>query len=205
MERMLIRLALHTIRFAGAATAAWGIAYTVNAATRAGGYVTIRVTSTLEAVSRSPLSGVNLPAGVVLNDRDLPLDVADSTVAEQVLSRGDVLLSGLCAGVAALLLIALLNSLTQGRPFARRNPARIAWLAALALVGGLSPLLPGAAAATVLDRVGLTGPFLPSPTLSWPPLAAAALLFAMALAFRAGAKTLATAGPASPTDSQNSS
>jgi hypothetical protein len=187
MDRRFVSLTLYVIRFAGTAAAIWGIAYVINGATRAGGYVTIRVTPALESVD---LSGVKLPADVVLHEGELSLDVWGSTAAEQVLSRADVLLSGLCAGIAALLLNVLLPSIMEGRPFARRNPSRITWLAALVIVSGFGSLLPALAAALVLDRAGVTGTFLPSLALSWAPITGAVLLLALALAFRRGAKTL---------------
>ncbi|MEV4835313.1 hypothetical protein AB0K05_12370 [Nonomuraea sp. NPDC049486] len=180
MNRSFVSSILHLVRFAGAALAIWGIAYVINGATQAGGYVTVRVATAPDA-GPSPLSGVRLPDGVVLRG-ELPLGVWGATVAEQVLSRADVLLGGLCAGLAAL----LLSSTMKGRPFTRRDTAG---LVALAIVMSLGSLLPIVAAATVLDRAGLTQDFVPSTTLSWVPIAGAGLLLALALAFHAGART----------------
>ncbi len=97
---MLMSLVVHVARFAGAVAAIWGVAYPLNGATQAPGPVAIRVTS----VDQLGLTGVKLPPGVTLHGHELSLDVWDSTVAEQVLARGEVLLSGLSAGAAALLL-----------------------------------------------------------------------------------------------------
>ncbi|MBG0831461.1 hypothetical protein HS041_27330 [Planomonospora sp. ID67723] len=197
---MIVNLTPYAIRFAGAVAAIWGIAYAINGATRAPGYVTIRVTPALESADHLRLSGVDLPAGVGLHDGELSLNVWDSTVAEQVLSRADVLLSGLCAGIAALLLSALLGSVTDGRPFQRRDPARITWLAALVIVWGLGSLLPGLAAATVLDRAGLAETFLPSLTLSWVPIAGGGFLLALALSLRERVKASDAAAKRPATD-----
>jgi hypothetical protein len=181
MERMFVNLTRYAIRFVGAAAAIWGIAYAINGATQAHGYISIRVVPTLEGADQLRVSGVKLPAGVVLGEGELPLTVWDSTVAEQVLSRADVLLGGLCAGVAAL----LLSSLVHGQPFRRGNAGRIAWLAVLVLVSGLvGPMLSSRAAATVLDRAGLAANFLPSLSLSWVPIAGSVFLLALALVFR---------------------
>jgi hypothetical protein len=202
MERMFVNLIRYAIRFVGAAAAIWGIAYAINGATQAHGYITIRVVPTLEAADHLRVSGVKLPTGVVLGEGELSLKVWDSTVTEQVLSRADVLLSGLCAAVAAL----LLSSLVHGQPFRRGSAARIAWLAALVLVSGLiGPMLSSRAAATVLDRAGLAAIFLPSLSLSWVPIAGSVFLLALALAFRREEKTSGARLEAATTDPRNSS
>ncbi|MFF4624255.1 hypothetical protein [Nonomuraea jabiensis] len=206
MSRALVNSALYVIRFAGAAAALWGIAYAINGATQAGGYITVQATPTPEAADHLRLSGVRLPADVaLLHQGEVPLHIWGSTVAEQVLSRADVLLSGLCAGAAAWLLHALLNSIAEGRPFDRRNPARTAWLATLAIVSSLGSLLPAFAGAAVLDRAGLAGEFLPSFNPSWAPLAGGGLLLSLALALHAGARTLIAAGQASQSAPRTSS
>ncbi|MGI5267998.1 hypothetical protein ACQEUU_02470 [Nonomuraea sp. CA-218870] len=178
MTRSFAGSAPRLARFAGAALAVWGLAYVINGATQAGGYVTIRV-ATAPGAGPSPLSGVELSPGVVLHEEDVALDVWGATVAEQVLSRADVLLAGLCAGLAALVLS------SAGRRFAGRGAAG---LVVLAVVSGLGCLLPVVAAATVLDRAGLTGDFVPSSALSWAPIAGAGALLVLALAFHAGAR-----------------
>ncbi|MDA0632159.1 hypothetical protein OUY22_01930 [Nonomuraea sp. MCN248] len=168
MTRSFAGSALRLVRVAGAALAVWGVAYVINGATQAGAYVGIRV-----ATDGPP----PLPSGVVLDEGEFGLNVWGATVGEQVLSRADVLLGGLCAGLAAL----VLSVTVKGRPFTRRDSAG---LGALAVVSSLGSLLPGAAAAAVLDRAGLTEHFVPSSTLSWMPIAGAGLLLGMALAFR---------------------
>ncbi|GAA3221900.1 hypothetical protein [Nonomuraea helvata] len=190
MERIFVNLTNYALRFAGAAAAIWGIAYAINGATQARGYITIRVAPTTEVADHLRVSGVKLPAGAVLGEGELSLSMWDSTVTEQVLSRADVLLSGLCAGVAALLVSGLLKTFMNQQPFTRGNAARIAWLAALVLVSGLAgPMLSRLAAATVLDRAELAAIFIPSLSLSWVPVAGCVFLLALALAFRRGAQT----------------
>jgi hypothetical protein len=161
------RWVVHLTRFAGSVAALWAVAYTVNAATRAGGDVTIRVLS---------------------QGRALELDVWGSTVAEQLLSRADVLLAGLCAGAAALALPGVLTHVMRGRPYRKGNAARVGWLGALtglAALGG--PLLTSAGAGGVLDRAGSRG-FEPAFALSGGLVAAGWLLLALGLALRAGEK-----------------
>ncbi|MGW4409489.1 hypothetical protein ACWEJ6_36040 [Nonomuraea sp. NPDC004702] len=191
MDRLFVRLALYVVRFAGAVAGVWGVAYAVNGATQAGGEMVVRVVPRFEAADRLGLSGVKLPRGLSLGDGELPLRVWDSTAAEQVLYRADVLVGGLCALVAALLVGGLLTSVFEGEPYRRGNAARVAWLAVLALVSGAAQALPALAVAAVLDRAGAGGTFGPPSGLSWPPFAGAALLAALALALRAGRRARA--------------
>ena len=196
MNRTLAGLVGNLLVFAGVLSALWGVAYAINGATQAHGYVTIHVVPTLETADRLRLSGTSLPDGVVLAPSPLPLNVLGSTAAEQVLSRGDVLLGGLCAGVAAFLLRALLISVAEGHPFRRGNPAKIAWLAVLTAVSGAGgPFLPYLASATVLDRVPVKGTFLPSLTLSWVPVVGAVFLLTLAMAFRRSAEPVRLPDP----------
>ncbi|MEV4395471.1 hypothetical protein [Nonomuraea sp. NPDC049607] len=185
MDRLFVRLVLYLVRFAGAVAGVWGVAYAVNGATQAGGAITVRVLQLPQATDRLGLSGVRLPGGVSLADGELPLQVWGSTAAEQVVSRSDVLLGGLCALVAAFLLGRLLTSVFEGEPYRRGNAARVAWLAVLVFVSGAGQALPGVAVASVLDRTGLGGTFGPAPGLSWVPFAGAAFLLALAVALRA--------------------
>ncbi|MFI7108643.1 hypothetical protein ACIBK9_20225 [Nonomuraea sp. NPDC050227] len=191
MDRLFVRLALYVVRFAGAVAGVWGVAYAVNGATQAGGEMVVRVLPRFEAAERLGLSGVKLPRGLSLGGGELSLRVWDSTAAEQVLFRADVLVGGLCALVAALLVGGLLTSVFEGEPYRRGNAARVAWLAVLALVSGAAQALPALAVAAVLDRAGAGGTFGPPSGLSWLPFTGAALLAALALALRAGGRARA--------------
>ncbi|MFI7687965.1 hypothetical protein ACIBQ6_02785 [Nonomuraea sp. NPDC049655] len=191
MDRLFVRLALYVVRFAGAVAGVWGVAYAVNGATQADGEIVVRVVPRLEAADRLGLSGVKLPRGLSLGGGELSLRVWDSTAAEQVLFRADVLVGGLCALVAALLVGGLLTSVFEGEPYRRGNAARVAWLAVLALVSGAAQALPALAVAAVLDRAGVGGTFGPPSGLSWLPFTGAALLAALALALRAGRRARA--------------
>ncbi|MEU8322484.1 hypothetical protein AB0C33_29350 [Nonomuraea sp. NPDC048881] len=191
MDRLFVRLALYVVRFAGAVAGVWGVAYAVNGATQADGEIVVRVVPRLEAADRLGLSGVKLPRGLSLGGGELSLRVWESTAAEQVLFRADVLVGGLCALVAALLVGGLLTSVFEGEPYRRGNAARVAWLAVLALVSGAAQALPALAVAAVLDRAEVGGTFGPPSGLSWLPFAGAALLAALALALRAGRRARA--------------
>ncbi|WP_049569268.1 hypothetical protein [Nonomuraea sp. SBT364] len=184
------RLAVYLIRFAGAVTAVWGVAYTINAATRTGGYVTVGVT----------LRGADpaLAEGMLIRRHEVLLEAWGATTGEQLLSRGDVLLAALCAGAAALLLPAVLGSVVAGRPFGRGDARRLGGLAvAVAVAAAVGPYLTWLAAAAVLARTGIGGGFAPSSGLSGGALVVAALLLVLALAARAGAKRAEAAGAAS--------
>ncbi|MER6508313.1 hypothetical protein ABT158_15940 [Nonomuraea sp. NPDC001636] len=191
MDRLFVRLALYVVRFAGAVAGVWGVAYAVNGATQAGGEIVVRVVPRPGAADRLGLSGVKLPRGLSLGGGELSLRVWDSTAAEQMLYRADVMVGGLCALVAALLVGGLLTSVFAGEPYRRGNAARVAWLAVLALVSGAAQALPALAVAAVLDRAGAGGTFGPPSGLSWPPFTGAALLAALALALRAGRRARA--------------
>ncbi|MEU1392753.1 MULTISPECIES: hypothetical protein [unclassified Nonomuraea] len=191
MDRLFVRLVLYVVRFAGAVAGVWGVAYAVNGATQAGGEITVRVVPRLETADRLGLSGVKLPRGLSLGGGELTLRVWDSTAVEQVLFRADVLVGGLCALVAALLVGGLLTSVFEGEPYRVGNAARVGWLAVLALVSGAAQALPALAVAAVLDRAGAGGTFGPPSGLSWLPFTGAALLAALALALRAGRRARA--------------
>lgn len=212
----LIRVLAGLMLFLGLAAAGGGVAYVINGATQAQAYVTVNVkahtteglrveTSGSGSTSKAPLAepdgeddkitldapgaerGTHLEAGT----DSLELRAWGSTVMEQLLSRGDSAILGLCFGGGALLLRGLLLSIAEGEPFRRGNAPRIAGIAALTAAGSYgAALTPGLAAGLVLERVGLDGPDSPlSPSAfvaPLPALLAALLLLAVAEAFRRG-------------------
>ncbi|MFB4286710.1 hypothetical protein ACBI99_03670 [Nonomuraea sp. ATR24] len=185
------RLVVHLTRFAGAIAAIGAVAYTINAMTRTGGYVTVTVLSLR--------TGVPLAGSSAVRRRESVLDVWGSTLAEQFLSRADVLLAGLSAGVAALLLPAVLRALMAGRPLGRGEAARLGWIAlavTVAVVAG--PWLTRTATAAVIDRAGLGSTFAPASGAEWGAgWPVAALLLVLAVAARAGARRTEAAEAAS--------
>lgn len=122
-------------------------------------------------------------------DGELRLRVWDSTRLEQLLARGDTLVTGLGTLVVALLLRPLLRDVASGAPFARGNARRVQGVAAaVGLAGVAAPVLPQIAASLVLGRTGLTstGAFVTGLTLDPAPLVVAAVVLAVAAAFREG-------------------
>ncbi|MEV4221228.1 hypothetical protein [Nonomuraea sp. NPDC049725] len=170
------RLVVHLTRFAGVIAPIGAVAYTINAMTRTGGYVTVTV------LSRKVTGEVRREESV--------LDVWGSTPAEQLLSRADVLLAGLSAGVAALLLPGVLRALTAGRPLGRGEAARLGWIALAVIVAVVAgPWLTRTATAAVIDRAGLGSTFAPASGAEWGAgWPVAALLLVLAVAARAGAR-----------------
>ncbi len=182
----------------GAAAAVAGPAFAVNGATQAPAFVSVNAGVAPDRVG--PEGVLELPADVVgidaLPDRVMLLAEPDvtvrawgSTVAEQLLARGDIALLGLVVGAGALLLVPLLRSVAAGRPFEPGSARRLALLASVVAVHGvIGPLLPAAATAMVLARTGLGEPGVLEPGVVFPfaPFALAAGLLVAAEAFRRG-------------------
>ena len=175
----------------GVVAAVAGPVYAINGATQAGAAVEVAV----ELRATEPLAGV--AAGLPDGARLLPDGVAtmlsawDSTVAEQLLARGDAAVLGLAAGLGAWLLVPVLESIAAGRPFGAGNSRRLAWLAVLvAVAGSIGPLLPQFGALAVLDRLDLVGPespFVMGVTFSFVPIVVGGfLVLVLAEAFRQG-------------------
>ena len=143
------------------------------------------------------LRGTEPPAALPEGARLLPgdgvatvLESWESTVTEQLLSRGDAAVLGLAVGLGAWLLAPVLESIAAGRPFGGGNARRLAWLAVVvAVAGSIGPLLPQYGSIAVLDRLGLVGPaspFVVATTFSFLPLVIGGLLLVLAEAFRQG-------------------
>jgi hypothetical protein len=198
-----IRSLSRLIALLGIAAAIAGPVYAVNGATRAPGTVRVPVELSAEAApsaaapgdGRIPLEVSGLPDGVAVSalntGRELELAAWDSTVVEQLLSRGDAAVLGLAVGLGAWLLRPVLGSLAAGRPFGAGNARRLAGLAgAVVVAGSVGPALPQLGSVAVLDRLGLVGPgspFVMGLTLaSTPVLLVGGLLLVLAEAFRQG-------------------
>jgi hypothetical protein len=204
-----VRFLAGLVLLVGAAAGLGGPVYAIGAGTRAGAHVTVPVrlaepgrsdASTGAEQAPLPPGLPQLPPGstVLSGSPDLVVRSWDSTVAEQLLSRGDAAVIGLALGLGAVLLRTILLSVAGGRPFRPGDARRIAALAVLVgLAGTLGPVLPQVAGMLVLDRLGVAGPDGPdSPFLtgvSFPllPLLVAPVLLALAEAFRRGAELAA--------------
>lgn len=129
--------------------------------------------SVVDATTEARLTASELPAGL------------------RGLTELPTVLALLCVAVGAWLLGRVLSAIHDRRPFDRRNPGRLAGLAAAVLVGGLLvPLTEGAVATAVLAYLDLLDPepaFLSfEMTLSFVPIGVALTLTAAAEAFRRG-------------------
>ncbi|MFI2752164.1 hypothetical protein ACGIF2_01875 [Cellulomonas sp. P22] len=169
----------------------WGVLYAINGATQAP--AAVRVPVTLLAAPGAPATGAVTAAFTVPDGwldgsgSRLTLRLWGSSVPEQVLSRGDVLLGGLALLVLALAVGPVLRSIAAGDPFAVGNPRRLMVAAGAIVVGGaVAPFLPQIAAAQVIARAGLSAHLAPVHTFPLAPLVTAALVLVLVPVFRAG-------------------
>ena len=174
---------------AGAASVA-AVVLPINQLTQPGGSVVVTPADPPDARS---LGLAGLPDGVsvsppspdaVLTAFDLPAGLRALTELPASLS-----LLGLAAG--AWLLARVLATISDARPFDRRNPRRLAGVAAAVLLAGLvGPLVERPVAAAVLSHLGLDGPGSPLTLvlLEVPltPVGLALVALAAAEAFRRG-------------------
>ncbi|GAA1286886.1 hypothetical protein Psi02_53250 [Planotetraspora silvatica] len=188
----LIRFLAAATVVIGAASAFWGVAYAINGATQAPAYVTVPVAYKHPLDHPEPavgLTGPRLPEGVRLRPAagELDLTAWDSTVLEQLLARGGVAVTGVCLGVAAVLVRRVLLSVVEGEPFRAGNPARIAGLAGLVAFAGVAgAVLAHISASSVLGRLDLAGSFVTGVSIPLEPVLVALLLLVLAEAFRHG-------------------
>lgn len=162
----MIRLLADVVLLVGILAAVGGVVYAINGATQAGGYVEVPVLAggaTLEIAGQTP-NGAKasilvtqdstigaLPLTIPSVDKGHTLSAAadgltlssfDSTVPEQLLSRGDRAVQGLCLLVGALLLFRLLISIAEGKPFRRGNAGRAGWNSPVHRTHSLPPTPP---------------------------------------------------------------
>ncbi|WP_158544841.1 DUF2975 domain-containing protein [Blastococcus sp. TF02-9] len=152
----------------------------------------VPVTLAEPAGSGSP-DVAGLPEDVVVADvsNEFRLTALELPAGLRVLTGLPDVLTLLSVAVGAWLLGRVLSAIHDGRPFDRRNPGRLAGLAAAVLVGGLVvPVVEAVGTSAVLDHldlVGPDGPFLAfEATLSFVPVGVALALVGAAEAFRRG-------------------
>jgi MFS family permease len=161
----------------------------VNQLTQPGG--SILVTPTQLHGDRS-LDVPGLPEGVSVADAhgDALLSAFELPPGLRVLTELPASLTALAVAVGAWLVARVVASIEAGHPFDRRNPGRLAGVAAAVVVGGLvAPLSAGPVAAAVLDHLGLAGPDAPVgffASVPLTPIGIALVLLAAAEAFRRG-------------------
>jgi len=134
-----------------------------------------------------------LPQGVSVADAtpDALLSVSDLPAGLRALTELPASLAALAIAVGCFLLGRVISAIHDGRPFDRRNPARLAGVAAAVVLGGLvAPMSENLVATAVLDHLGLTGPGSPLQlviaTIPLAPIALALVVLAAAEAFRRG-------------------
>lgn len=190
LSPLVVRLLARASLLIGLVPALYGVAYELNAATRAGAPVAVPVR--IRDLNGLQIRQAGLGTGSWLQAGAGPVTLhADGgTVAEWLASRGGGAVVGVCIGLGALLLYRLLLSIAGGQPFQRGNAARIAGMAGLVVVATVSAgVLPYVAARLALDRLGLGGhssPVAAHLTISAVPLLLALFLLALAEAFRRG-------------------
>ncbi|MCF6745067.1 DUF2975 domain-containing protein [Blastococcus sp. KM273128] len=162
----------------------------VNQLTQPGGSVTVQVA---EPDDDRSLDLAGLPEGVWVVDStsESQLFAADLPAGLRALTELPASLHAIAVAVGAWLLARLLWSIHDGHAFDRRNPGRLAGLAAAVVLGGLVvPMAEGVVATTVLEHLDLAGPGSPlvlfEVTLSLTPIGLALALLAAAEAFRRG-------------------
>ncbi|NEK86767.1 DUF2975 domain-containing protein [Blastococcus saxobsidens] len=162
----------------------------INQLTQPGGSVVV-TPSDLTGDRAFDLPG--LPEGVVLTaaDPDALLTAFELPAGLRALTELPASLGAIAVAVGAWLLARTLWAIHDGHPFDRRNPGRLAGLAAAVVLGGLVvPLAEGLVATAVLEHLDLAGPDSPlvllSTSLPLTPIGLAFALLAAAEAFRRG-------------------
>ncbi|MGY2003962.1 DUF2975 domain-containing protein [Blastococcus sp. SYSU DS1024] len=162
----------------------------VNQLTQPGGSV---VVSTADPTGDQRLDLPGLPEGVWVVDTtpESMLFAADLPAGLRVLTELPASLAAVAVAVGAWLLARILSTVHDGHPFDRRNPGRLAGLAAAVVLGGLVvPMAEGVVATAVLEHLDLTGPDPPlvlfEVTIPFTPIGLALALLAAAEAFRRG-------------------
>jgi Protein of unknown function (DUF2975) len=141
-----------------------------------------------------PLHVPGLPSGVTLSTAAdaLSLDVARLPTGLRLLTEASGVVAALAVAAGAWWLAGVLRTVALGRPFDRRNAARLLGLTGAVVVGGvLAPILDDLVGFSVLDRLGLVdsdSPFvLTMVHVNLAPLLLALVVLGAAEAFRRGA------------------
>jgi hypothetical protein len=152
------------------------------------------VPTTLVADVGQTLDVPGLPDGVtssVAADA-VSLDVARLPTGLRLFTEASDVLLALAVGAGAWWLAGVLQTVSAGRPFDRRNAGRLQGVAAAVLLGGVvAPVLDDVAGFAVLDRLDLAGPDSPFVltllSVNLAPVLLALVVLAAAEAFRRGA------------------
>lgn len=166
----------------------------VNQLTQPGGQIAVTPIDIAGGTAEEPGPGLpGLPEGVHVADGSTYalLFAADLPPGLRALTELPGSLTALAIAVGCFLLARVISTIHDGRPFDRRNPGRLAGLAAAVLLGGLvAPLAGGVVSSTVLEHLGLAEEGAPvalfDVTVPLTPVGVAVALLAAAEAFRRG-------------------
>jgi hypothetical protein len=166
------------------------VALPVNQLTQPGGSVVVTPT---ELHGDRSLDVPGLPDGVWVADvdQDALLTASDLPAGLRALTELPASLGALAVAAGAWLLARVIAAISDGRPFDRRNPGRLAGVAVAVVLGGLvAPLSQGVVSAAVLDHLGLAEQGSPlalfSTSIPVTPIGIALAVLAAAEAFRRG-------------------
>ena len=183
-------LAIWCLRAVALGGVLFAIALPVHGLTMAGGSVPV----SLAPGTVSALHVPGLPSGVTVSAAAdaVSLGVARLPTGMRLLTEASGVVTALAVAAGAWWLAGVLRSVALGRPFERRNAARLLGLTAAVVVGGvLAPILDDLVGFTLLDRLGLVdsgSPFvLTMVHVNLAPLLLALVVLGAAEAFRRGA------------------
>jgi Protein of unknown function (DUF2975) len=178
------------LQLVAAVAVAGAVVLPLNQLTQPGGSVVVTLTG--QDPDR-PLDVAGLPDGVSITDPapQAELQAFDLPAGLRALTELPISLGAVAAALGAWLLARVVSTVADGRPFDRRNPRRLAGLAAAVVLGGLVvPLSEGMVTTAVLEHLDLTGPGSPVATFAveFPltPVVVGLALLAAAEAFRRG-------------------
>ncbi|WP_456598770.1 DUF2975 domain-containing protein [Blastococcus sp. SYSU DS0616] len=170
--------------------ALFAVVQPINQLTQPGGSITVNAA---EPDGDRALDLPGLPEGVWVVDStpESTLVASDLPAGLRALTELPASLSAIAVAVGAWLLARVLWAIHDGHPFDRRNPGRLAGLAAAVVLGGLVvPMAEGVVATAVLEHLDLAGPDSPlvlfEVTIPFMPIGLALALLAAAEAFRRG-------------------
>lgn len=183
-------LAVWGLRAAALGGLLFAVALPIHGLTTAGGSVPV----SLVPGKVPPLHVPGLPPGVTVSAAAdaVSLDVARLSTGLRLLTEASGVVTALAVAAGAWWLAGVLRSVALGRPFERRNAARLLGLTGAVVVGGvLAPILDDLVGFTLLDRLGLVdsdSPFvLTMLHVNVAPLLLALVVLGAAEAFRRGA------------------
>ena len=183
-------LAVWGLRVVALGGVLFAVALPVHSLTMAGGSVPV----SMVPGRVPPLHVPGLPSGITVSAAAdaISLDVARLSTGLRLLTEASGVVAALAVAAGAWWLAGVLRSVAFGRPFERRNAARLLGLTGAILVGGvLAPILDDLAGFAILDRRGLVdsdSPFVPTMLhVDFAPLLLALVVLGAAEAFRRGA------------------